>query len=268
MPSFPMKKNSIETQKEWKGPKSDSKVTPADWPQSDLKLTQKWLRTSFLSRDSGSHVESLLGHFNSFCVAVELRARPLLKFRVFLRVPPQIGKTRTIDWWNKSIYRASFSSISVSTVGVDGARVSLWRFAFLVLWVIVVVNVSQCPDWNWSSFFQESCFNREAPVRFGYGLGVERLQRFRFSVLAVPPQKWFCCVSVEFNRKGRFRFRFRFLENGSELWCGWGYASLDRTWSTVSKIWMRCSLLVWDGPARRRQKIKYAFWKGLGWGIA
>ena len=32
-----------------KWPKSDSKVTRADRPQSDLKLTQKWLQTPFLS---------------------------------------------------------------------------------------------------------------------------------------------------------------------------------------------------------------------------
>ena len=56
---------------------------------------------------------------------------------------------------------------------------------------------------------------REAPVRFGYGLGMERFKRFRFSVPAVPLQKGFLCVSVQFNRKGRFRFRFRFLQNGS-----------------------------------------------------
>ena len=52
-------------------------------------------------------------------------------------------------------------------------------------------------------------------VRFGYGSGMERFKRFRFSVLAVPLQKGFFGVSVEFNRKGRFRFWFRFLENGS-----------------------------------------------------
>ena len=48
-------------------------------------------------------------------------------------------------------------------------------------------------------------------VRFGYGLGVEGFERFRFSVLAVPPRRGvFLCVSVQFNREGRFRFRFRF----------------------------------------------------------
>ena len=49
-------------------------------------------------------------------------------------------------------------------------------------------------------------------VRFGYGLGVEGFEQFRFSVLAVPLQKGVFCVSVQFNREGRFRFRFRFLE--------------------------------------------------------
>ena len=46
---------------------------------------------------------------------------------------------------------------------------------------------------------------REASVRFGHGSGVER---FRFSVPAVPLQKRFFFVSVQFNRKGLFRFRF------------------------------------------------------------
>ena len=55
--------------------------------------------------------------------------------------------------------------------------------------------------------------NREAPVRFGYSSEMERFKRFRFSVLAVPLRKRFFCVSVQFNRKDRFRFRF--LENGS-----------------------------------------------------
>ena len=31
--------------------------------------------------------------------------------------------------------------------------------------------------------------------RFGYGLGVERFEQFRFSVPAVPLQKGFVCVS-------------------------------------------------------------------------
>ena len=36
---------------------------------------------------------------------------------------------------------ASFYSISLSSVGVDGARVCLRRFSYLALWVVVVVVV-------------------------------------------------------------------------------------------------------------------------------
>ena len=36
-------------------------------------------------------------------------------------------------------------------------------------------------------------------VRFGYGLGMERFERFRFSVLAVPLRRGFLCVSVQFS---------------------------------------------------------------------
>ena len=56
-------------------------------------------------------------------------------------------------------------------------------------------------------------------VRFGYGLGVEAFERFRFSVLALPLPKGFFCVSVQFNREGRFRFPVpgRFLSH-PEFW--------------------------------------------------
>ena len=67
--------------------------------------------------------------------------------------------------------------------------------------------------------------NFRAPVRFGYGLGVEQLERFRFSVLAVPLRKGGSCVSVQFSRKGRFRFQFRFLEDNSG-----GYHSAFGSW--------------------------------------
>ena len=43
-----------------------------------------------------------------------------------------------------------------------------------------------------------------APVRFGYGLGVERFERFRFLVLAVPLGRGFLCVSAQFNREDGF----------------------------------------------------------------
>ena len=54
-----------------------------------------------------------------------------------------------------------------------------------------------------------------APVRFGYGLGMERFERFRLSVPAVPLSRGFLCVFSTASQRGRFRFRFRFLENGS-----------------------------------------------------
>ena len=61
-------------------------------------------------------------------------------------------------------------------------------------------------------------------VRFGYGLGMERFERFQFSVPAVPLRSGFCVfqysltertvpvpVSVPGKRFRRFRFRVRFL---------------------------------------------------------
>ena len=48
-------------------------------------------------------------------------------------------------------------------------------------------------------------------VRFGYGLGVERLEQFPFSVNSVPAahlQKKVVFVSVQFNRRDGWRFRF------------------------------------------------------------
>ena len=40
---------------------------------------------------------------------------------------------------------ASFPSISISTVGVDGARDSLWRFCVSAIWVVVVDISSHFP---------------------------------------------------------------------------------------------------------------------------
>ena len=40
-----------------------------------------------------------------------------------------------------------------------------------------------------------------APVRFGYGLGMERFERFWLSVPAVPLRRWFCCGSVQLHRE-------------------------------------------------------------------
>ena len=60
---------------------------------------------------------------------------------------------------------------------------------------------------------------REAPVRFGYGLGVERFERFRFSVLAVPLQKSFFFLCFQYSLTG---------EEGS----GSGFGS----WKTVPAV--------------------------------
>ena len=38
-------------------------------------------------------------------------------------------------------------------------------------------------------------------VRFGYSLGMERFERFRFSVPAVRLRRGFLCVSVQFHRE-------------------------------------------------------------------
>ena len=54
--------------------------------------------------------------------------------------------------------------------------------------------------------------SREAPVRLRFGGGTVRAVPV-FGSGSVSLQKKLFCVSVQFNRKGRFRFRF--LENGS-----------------------------------------------------
>ena len=62
--------NYTDTHKELKWTKSDSKVTRAGWPQSDLKLTQKWLQTPcsshFWATFESLPRESLSSHLNSF----------------------------------------------------------------------------------------------------------------------------------------------------------------------------------------------------------
>ena len=77
----------------WSGraPKVTQKWLPGSHPRvkpSDSKVTQKWLKNGVQSHfwvtfgslwgpSAGVTFESLLGHFNSFCVSVELEARPL-----------------------------------------------------------------------------------------------------------------------------------------------------------------------------------------------
>ena len=47
-----------------------------------------------------------------------------------------------------------------------------------------------------------------APVRFGYGFGMERFERFRFSVPAVPLRRGVLCLSVQFSREDGSGFGF------------------------------------------------------------
>ena len=67
-------------------------------------------------------------------------------------------------------------------------------------------------------------------VRFGYGSGVHRFERFRFSVPAVPLRRGFLCVSVQFHR-----------EDGS----GSGFGS----WKTVPAVPVRRSVPAKTVPA-------------------
>ena len=50
---------------------------------------------------------------------------------------------------------------------------------------------------------------RVALVRFGYGLGMERFERFRFSVPAVPLRRGFFVCFSTVSQRGRFRFRWK-----------------------------------------------------------
>ena len=69
-----------------------------------------------------------------------------------------------------------------------------------------------------------------APVRFGYGLGMERFERFRFSVPAVPLRRGFLCVSVQFHS-----------EDGSGSGSG--------SWKTVPAVPVRRSVPAKTVPA-------------------
>ena len=60
--------------------------------------------------------------------------------------------------------------------------------------------------------------SRVAPVRFGYGLGMERFERFRFSVPAVPLTGgvFVCFSTVQFNREDGSGSAFDSWKNGSD----------------------------------------------------
>ena len=98
-------------------------VTRADRPQSDLKSTQKWLRTSLFRVIFESHfwvilgwdLESLLSHFwdhfNSLCVSVELGARPLHNSGIEnFKQATQQGPCFGGEFWRSSL---KFSSLKI-----------------------------------------------------------------------------------------------------------------------------------------------------------
>ena len=91
-------------------------------------------------------------------------------------------------------------------------------------------------------------------VRFGYGSGVKRFERLRFSVPAVPLQKRFFCVSAQFDRKGRFWFRFRFLENGSG-----GSVPLSVSGKTVPTVPVPGSGSVPESPCKQNVMLVAVF---------
>ena len=67
----------------------------------------------------------------------------------------------------------------------------MWFSEFTAETVLPTVGL-----WRLSTVFRERQ-GGPGSVRFGYGLGVEGFERFRFSVLAVPLQKgFFLCFST------------------------------------------------------------------------
>ena len=117
--------------------RKNSKVNPADRPQSDLKLTQKWLQTPFLSHfwvTFGSlwagtlevTLESLVGDFNYFRVSVELGARPLLNESCnFFSVDSDLGTQRKTA---TALLVILNGNLSLSEYSREGFRVQLSRF--------------------------------------------------------------------------------------------------------------------------------------------
>ena len=78
-------------------------------PGSHPKVTRKWLKNdshmgsgSLWGWSAGVTFESLLGHFNSFCVSADFGTRPLHKTRNHIRLyKPQISETQ----WKGDVWR-------------------------------------------------------------------------------------------------------------------------------------------------------------------
>ena len=73
-------------------------------------------------------------------------------------------------------------------------------------------------------------------VRFGYGLGMERFERFRFSVPAVPLRRGLLCVSVQDNREDRSGSGFGSWKTGkTELSTT---TAANRFWPIPRRLWV------------------------------
>ena len=104
--------------------------------------------------------------------------------------------------------------------------------------------------------------NREAPVRFGsvtvWGWKGSSGSGFRSGGSSA---KGVFCVSVQFNREGRFRFRLRFLEDGSGgsgSTFGFGKNGSDR-----SGFWFWFGS--WATPKKRSCAFFVPYWMDTLW---
>ena len=259
--------NSTEPQKELKWPKSDSKVTQADRPQSDLKVTQKWLRTLFLSHfwvtfeslgvtlrwDLGVTFESLLGHFNSFCGSVELGARPLLKTRWGLK-GCLASLPRYLPFPNFSPFGCLFDLVHWPRAAPGKSR-KRKRKAFFLRYLRVclppspkLLQVNSFPEFMWWSFARIS--------GFGYYLCN--------SVSANLPYPGFSEPFGIFAKSAQESLKncdFDSLKRG-----GRRLASV-RGFSLFSKSWAQMCLLAWHQAHFARNHYRHSWcllWRGKG----
>ena len=120
-------------------------------------------------------------------------------WRDLLKVQSSLPQTSTCHWPSRLAVPLAFNS--------EISRDQPQLFVFLL--VIFFVFFGAQP-WVW-----EFALFREAPVRFGYGSGVHRFERFRFSVPAVPLQKGGSLFQYSLTGKDGSGSDFGFLESGS-----------------------------------------------------
>ena len=132
--------------------------------------------------------------------------------------------------------------------------VSLVRFGSLLFLSFSLVWIPLSPARN-SLFFEHfPFFSRSFSASPGikilgfwegqrYGSRMERFERFRFSVLTVPPRKAPLCISVQVEGMARFRFRCQSLKNGSDD-SGSDYSFWKRVPTSGFRFWFCfCAIL-------------------------